>query len=173
MAALRRQESGWGGAAGRVFAANERVNQLLIERLDPAVWRAKQPGKVRTVAAIFSHMHNVRCRWVRLNAPHLRVPKQLRRGDSTVEEARAALAESGAKCVEMIEEAMGGRTSRFRRDGWAKAWPVGIEMVCYMISHEAHHRGQVCMLAHQVGFPAGDEVTSRMWAWERLWREGK
>jgi uncharacterized damage-inducible protein DinB len=22
-------------------------------------------------------------------------------------------------------------------------------MVAYMISHEAHHRGQVCMLAHQ------------------------
>ena len=97
----------------------------------------------------------------------------MRRGDSTVEETRAVLAESGAKCVEMIQEALGGRIGKFRRDGWAKPWPVGIEMVCYMISHEAHHRGQVCMIAHQLGFPVGDEVTSRMWAWERLWREGK
>ncbi len=162
-----------GDPAARVFAANEQVNQLLIEKLDPAVWRAKGPGKVRTVGAIFSHMHNVRCKWVRLNALYLGLPKQLRRGDSTEEETRAALAESGAKCVEMIEEAMGGRISKFRRDGWAKPWPVGIEMVCYMISHEAHHRGQVCMLAHQLGFPAGDDVTSGMWAWERLWGEGR
>jgi uncharacterized damage-inducible protein DinB len=27
------------------------------------------------------------------------------------------------------------------------------EMLCYMLAHEAHHRGQVCMLAHQLGFP--------------------
>lgn len=144
-----------GDPAARVFAANERVNRLLIAGLDPAVWRAKGPGKVRTVAAMFSPMHNVRCKWVRLNAPHLGVPKELRRGDASV------------------EEALGGRIRKFRRDGWAKPWPAGIEMVCYMISHEAHHRGQVCMLAHQVGFPVGEGVTSRMWAWERLWREGR
>jgi len=47
----------------------------------------------------------------------------------------------------------GGRVEKFRRDGWAPPWPVGLEMLCYMLSHEAHHRGQVCMLAHQLGFP--------------------
>jgi DinB family len=29
---------------------------------------------------------------------------------------------------------------------------VGLEMLYYMLSHEAHHRGKVCMLAHQLGF---------------------
>ena len=46
--------------AVQIFAANERMNQLLIEHLDPAAWRAKPPGKVRTIAAVFTHMHNVR-----------------------------------------------------------------------------------------------------------------
>ena len=50
-----------GRAAVRIFAANDRMNQILIEHLDPAAWRAKPPGKVRTIAAIFTHMHNVRC----------------------------------------------------------------------------------------------------------------
>ena len=27
-----------------------------------------------------------------------------------------------------------------------------------MLAHEAHHRGQVCMLAHQLGFPLPNEV---------------
>ncbi|MGC2194809.1 MAG: DinB family protein [Terriglobales bacterium] len=40
-----------------------------------------------------------------------------------------------------------------------------------MLSHEAHHRGQVCMLAHQLGFPLPIEVTSGLWNWERLWKE--
>jgi uncharacterized damage-inducible protein DinB len=44
-------------------------------------------------------------------------------------------------------------------------------MLCYMLAHEAHHRGQACMLAHQLGFrlPAG--VTAGIWNWEKLWKE--
>jgi hypothetical protein len=34
-----------GRAAVRIFVANDRMNQILIERLDPAVWMAKPPGK--------------------------------------------------------------------------------------------------------------------------------
>jgi len=49
-----------GRAAVRMFAANERMNQILIQHIDPAAWRAKPPGKARTIAAIFTHMHNVR-----------------------------------------------------------------------------------------------------------------
>jgi DinB family len=43
---------------------------------------------------------------------------------------------------------------------------VGLEMLCYMLSHEAHHRGQVCMLAHQLGFPLPNEVAYGIWNWE-------
>jgi hypothetical protein len=42
------------------------MNQILIEHLDRAAWKAKPPGKARTIAAIFTHVHNVRTRWVRL-----------------------------------------------------------------------------------------------------------
>jgi uncharacterized damage-inducible protein DinB len=45
-------------------------------------------------------------------------------------------------------------------------------MLCYMISHEAHHRGQVCMLAHQLGFPLPEKVAYGIWNWEKLWKEG-
>jgi len=165
-----------GRAAVQTFAANDRMNQILIEHLDPTAWRAKPPGKnkVRTIAAIFTHMHNVRTKWVRLTAPHLKVLRQLNRGRCTQKQARAGLAESAARCSEMLAEALGGRGGRvekFRRDGWAKPWPIGVEMLCYMLSHEAHHRGQVCMLAHQLGFRLPIEVTSGMWNWEKLWKE--
>jgi uncharacterized damage-inducible protein DinB len=156
--------------AVQIFAANERINQMLIEHLDPAAWTAKPPGKVRNIAAIFTHVHNVRCKWVRLTAPHLKVPRQLNRANCTPRQARAGLAESAARCAEMLAEGLGGggRVETFCRDGWAKPWPIGPDMLCYMLSHEAHHRGQVCMLAHQLGFRLPNKVTSGMWSWEKL-----
>ena len=163
-----------GRSAVQIFAANERMNQKLIEHLDPRAWRAKAPGKTRPIVAIFTHMHNVRAKWIRLTAPRLKVPRQLNRTHCTPQQARAALAKSAARCTEMLAEALGatqGRIQKFHRDGWAKPWPVGVEMLCYMLSHEAHHRGQVCMLAHQLGFPLPMEVTSGLWNWEKLWKE--
>jgi len=163
-----------GRAAARIFAANERMNQMLLEGLDAGAWRAKAPGKVRSIAAIFTHMHNVRTKWIRLTAPHLKVPAQLHRTQCTPQQARAGLAESAERCAEMLAEALGdgkGPVKKFHRDGWARPWPAGPEMLCYMLAHEAHHRGQVCMLAHQMGFPLPQEVASGIWNWEKLWKE--
>jgi uncharacterized damage-inducible protein DinB len=169
-----------------MFAVNDRMNQILIEHLDPAAWKAKLPvkseakppskpsGQVRTIAAIFTHMHNVRCKWIRLTAPHLKVPPQLNRAHCTPQQAREGLAESATRCAEMLAEALdgsGGSIEKFHRDGWAPAWPVGPEMFWYMLAHEAHHRGQVCMLAHQLGFPFPHAVADGTWNWEKLWRE--
>jgi uncharacterized damage-inducible protein DinB len=161
-------------AAVQIFAANDRINQILIEHLDPAAWKAKPPGGARTIAAIFTHMHNVRTKWIRLTAPHLKAPPQLHRAHCTPRQARAALARSAARCADMLAEALGGgagRIDKFLRDGWAQPWPVGPEMLCYMLSHEAHHRGQVCMLAHQLGFPLPNKVNYGIWNWEKLWKE--
>lgn len=164
----------FGRAAVRIFTANERMNQMLIAHLDPAAWKAKPPGKARPIVAIFTHMHNVRTKWVRLTAPHLKVPPQLDRARCTLPQARVGLAESAVRCEEMLAAALTGKGSRvktFLRDGWATPWPVGPEMLCYMLAHEAHHRGQVCMLARQVGFPLPDKVVYGLWNWEKLWKE--
>ncbi|MEI9973383.1 MAG: DinB family protein [Ignavibacteriota bacterium] len=148
------------------------MNQMVIEHLNPAAWRAQPPGNSRPIAAIFTHMHNVRCKWVRLTTPHLKVPSQLNRAHCTPEQARAGLVESAARRAEMLAEALGeGRVEKFRRDGWAPAWPAGIEMLCYMLSHEAHHHGQVCMLARQPGYPFPSRVGAGIWNWERLWKD--
>jgi uncharacterized damage-inducible protein DinB len=155
------------------YAVNERMNQIVLERLDSRAWRAKTFGRnTRTIAAIFTHMHNIRRKWLRLSAPHLKLPAQLDRSSCTQRQAGAALAESAARCSEMLAQALdgpGSRVKQFVRDGWAKPWPGGAAMFTYMVVHDAHHRGQVCMLAHQLGFPikAGYEL----WAWEKLWKQ--
>ena len=154
------------------YAVNDRMNQLLLERLDPRTWRAKTPGRrARTIAQIFAHMHNVRRKWLRLSAPHLELPAQLDRTRCTQQQAGAALAESAQRCSEMLAQALDprGAIKLFRRDGWARGWPAGPAMFAYMILHDAHHRGQICMLAHQLGFPV--KAGYELWMWEKLWRQ--
>jgi uncharacterized damage-inducible protein DinB len=157
------------------YAVNERMNQIVLEHLDPAAWRAKPPGpRGRTVSAIFSHVHNVRRKWLRLSAPHLKLPAPLDGSRCSQQQARAALAESAACCCEMLADALTRprrKVESFRRDGWARPWPAGAAMVAYMISHEAHHRGQVCLLAHQLGFPLPGKGAYGLWVWEKLWKE--
>lgn len=157
------------------YAVSERMNQVVLEHLAPAAWRAKPPGsRGRSIAAIFCHVHNIRRKWIRLSAPHLELPAPLDRARCSEKQAKRALAESGARCCEMISAALAPPSrGSFQRDGWAKPWPAGVAMVAYMIAHDAHHRGQACMLAAQLGFPLPEKATSRMWAWERLWKESR
>src|SRR5215475_10050318 len=103
------------------YVVNDCINQLILEYLDPRAWRAKPAGRnARTIAAIFAHMHNIRRKWLRLSAPHLKLPAQLDRTRCTQQQAGRALAASARICNEMISEAMDpkGRVKRFRRDGW-------------------------------------------------------
>lgn len=156
------------------FVVTERINQILIESLDRRAWQAHPPGsKGRTIAAIFSHVHNIRCKWLRLSAPHLKPPPRLNRATCTQKQAKQALVESGALCSQMLAQSLAprGRTKKFHRDGWARPWAPGAAMFAYMLVHEAHHRGQVCMLAHQLGLPLPHKVAYEIWSWEKLWKQ--
>jgi uncharacterized damage-inducible protein DinB len=163
-----------GPAARKIFLAGDRMNQDILRNLDPAAWQARLlpagPG-ARTIAAIFTHTHNVRAKWIRLSAPHLGVPVLLSRSRCTPEQARAALADSAARCAEMLASLIDDPFGRFRRDGTVSAWAAGAEMAAYMLAHEAHHRGQVLMLAHQLGFALPRQIADGIWNWEKLWKE--
>ena len=163
-----------------IFAVNERMNQIVLEHLDPAAWRAKLPGsRARTIAAIVAHVHNVRRKWLRLSAPHIKLPSPLDHARCTQNQARAALSQSAARCSEMLAETLANpphsnpprQVETFLRDGWARPWPAGPAMLAYMISHDAHHRGQIAMLAHQLGFPLPTKADAGIWAWEKLWKD--
>src|SRR3989454_9628207 len=85
-----------------IYTVNDRINQILLEHLDPHAWRAKPPGgRGRTIAAIFAHIHNIRRKWLRLSAPHLKLPAPLDRTRGTQKQARAARSEErrvGKEC---------------------------------------------------------------------------
>src|SRR5713226_5341961 len=118
------------------FAVNDRINQVLLEHLDPRAWRAKPPGrKGRTIAAIFAHVHNIRCKWLRLSAPHLKLPARLDRARCTQRQASAALAESAARCNEMLADALASPEGRMKHI-------IADKCACWRISSDSHSRSR-------------------------------
>ena len=160
------------------YSVNDAMNQLLLAHLDPRAWRAEPlgpRGSGRTIAAIFAHLHNSRLVWLKNSAPHRKCPKALDPYRCTMRQAATAHKKSAAQCLRMLTEALSGgaerRVTKFSRGSWARVWPAGGAMFAYMFSHEAHHRGQILMLAHQLGHRVPPNVWGRIWQWDRLWKE--
>jgi len=72
--------------------------------------------------------------------------------------------------TDALSAAPNRRVSKFSRDSWMPTWPAGGTMFAYMFSHEAHHRGQILMLAHQLNYRVLDK-TPGIWQWEKLWKQ--
>jgi uncharacterized damage-inducible protein DinB len=162
--------------ANRLIAAwrtNNRATEYLIEHLPPSVWGSPVPGIPRlTVRTIAAHIHNSRCRWIKsLGAAHgIKPPRlvDLRRvlqGDLV-----KALSRSSDGMIELIELGLanGGRVPRAT---WQN-FPTDMEhFLSYFAAHEGHHRGQLCMVARQLGERLPKSVTEGIWQWTRLSRE--
>jgi uncharacterized damage-inducible protein DinB len=159
------------------YAVNDAMNQLLLAHLKPQAWRA--PGVKRndgrTIAAIFGHLHNSRLVWLKNSAPHLKCPAPLDAYRCTMKQAATAHRKSAAQCLRMLSDALSAepnrRVTKFSRGSWARIWRAAGAMFAYMFSHEAHHRGQIIMLAHQLGYRLPAQAWGGIWQWDKLWKE--
>ncbi|MBZ5600241.1 MAG: DinB family protein [Acidobacteriia bacterium] len=142
------------------FDTNDRINQYLLENLPAEAWRAEPPeGKGRTIAAIAAHMHNVRVMWLKAAAKGSKIPQQLDRSTVTPAQAAKGLEQSRAALSAVLKASLDG-------DGRVKGFrPDVAGFFGYLIAHDAHHRGQICMLARQVGHPLSQKAMFGMWEW--------
>jgi uncharacterized damage-inducible protein DinB len=147
------------------FDTNDCINRYMLQHLPRKAWNADPPGKVRTIAAIVAHMHNVRVMWLKATAKGSRIPAQLDRHSVTATQALKALKQSGKGLRAVLATALAG-------DGRVKGFrPDAAGFLGYLIAHDAHHRGQICMLAHQAGFPLPQSAMFGMWEWGRRAKE--
>ncbi len=154
-----------GHALVAAFLTNERINQVLIDLVPSEIWRTFPPSsKRRNIATSFAHIHNVRCMRLKMSARNAKVPNRLDRSAVTPAEARVALAASAAAMAQLIQGALqtGGRAPDHR--------PDVVSLVCAAINHDAHHRGQICHWARELGSPLLPEQQLVLWDWYRHWK---
>ncbi len=164
------------GAVGAgVIAAwrtNHRATVYLVEHLPPSLWSKPVPGIPRlTVGMVAAHLHNTRCGWIRsLGARHgVKVPRRVDLRRVRPPELVKALARSSEGMVKLIElgVAHGGRVPRA---SWQN-FPTDLHhFLSYFAAHEGHHRGQLCMVARQLGQRLPPSVSGGLWQWTRLSR---
>jgi len=125
---------------------------------------------------IVAHFHNSRARWIRtlgeehgIRPPSLVNPRKIGRPALL-----AALDRSGRGIESILELGIekGGQVPPSKQYVWRNL-PLDVgHVLTYFVAHEAHHRGQLIMLARATGHRLPREVTDGIWQWQRLSREG-
>jgi uncharacterized damage-inducible protein DinB len=149
------------------FSINEKANQLLLSSIPAEAWQAAPPsGKGRAIAGIAAHIHNVRQMWLAAADKSAKLPAKLDPDKAAREHVQASLKASADAILALLKKALedpAGRVLNFK--------PNVVAFVGYLIAHDAHHRGQISMLARQVGHPLPPKVGFGLWEWGALWRD--
>ena len=153
------------------WKTNNRVTVFFFENLPSELWPTTVPGTSRrTVRTIAGHIHNARCMWIKmLGQRHgIRVPKRVSLPTVTRKELLPALAQSSRGIVDLL--ALGiSHGGKIPASG--VAWlnlPVDVvHVLAYLVAHEGHHRGQIVMLARQMGHRLPIEITGGLWQWSK------
>jgi uncharacterized damage-inducible protein DinB len=126
---------------------------------------------------VTAHFHNSRTRWIRtLGEEHgIRTPVLVNPRKAARRELLTALERSGAGIESLLElgVASGGHVPLTKAYVWRNL-PLDVgHVLTYFVAHEAHHRGQLVMLARESGHRLPREVSDGLWQWNRLSRESR
>jgi uncharacterized damage-inducible protein DinB len=147
----------------------------LVEGVPREIWGAAAPNLPRrTIRSIAAHLHNARRLWIRtLGEEHgIRRPERVDERKVTRRELSAALKRSSGGMVDLFELgiARGGVLPMTRLYTWRNL-PLDLgHVLAYFSAHEGHHRGQIVMLARQLGHPLPRPVVDGLWQFTTLVR---
>lgn len=154
------------------WRTNHRVTVFLVGHLPDAVWAAPVPGAPRkTVRMLAGHLHNARCMWLKtLGRPHgIPVPIAVDRRKVSRRQLIAALERSsrGIEALLRLGCRSGGEVPATRAYAWRNL-PLDVgHVLTYFVAHEGHHRGQIVMVARQLGARLPAAVTAGLWQWTK------
>jgi uncharacterized damage-inducible protein DinB len=158
------------------WSTSNRTTIFLVERLPDVLWTAPIPGSpMRTVRMLAGHMHNARCMWIKtLGRPHrIAVPSSVDRRRVSRGELARALKTSGRGISDLLEFGIerGGRIPPTPAYVWRNL-PLDVgHVLSYFVAHEGHHRGQIVLVARQLGHRLPAAVTSGLWQWTKRSQE--
>jgi uncharacterized damage-inducible protein DinB len=153
------------------WRTNNRVTMKLIQSLPPALWDVPIPGvPQRTMRAIAAHLHNARCSWLEtLGREHgIKAPERVDHRQVTPPLLVAALKRSSTGMETLLKLGFAHENQVPPSKGYVwrnLSLDVG-HVLTYFVAHEAHHRGQIVMVARQTGHRLPKSVDASLWQWK-------
>jgi uncharacterized damage-inducible protein DinB len=146
----------------RSFATSNRITRFLLENLHDDTWHAAPPtGRGRSIASIVCHMHNTRVMWLQSYGRKMKAPPKLDHLAVSKADTLKALDLS----YDAISKVVG---TSLKSDGLIANFKAGAApFLAYLMTHDAHHRGQICLMAKQVGHPLPPAISYGMWEWSK------
>jgi uncharacterized damage-inducible protein DinB len=160
------------------WRTSNRVTVYLMEHLPPELWARAIPGAPRrTVRMIAGHLHNSRCMWIKTLGQELgiTVPRSVDRRRAGRRELVPALERSSRGILKLLTLGLdrGGRIPPASTYIWRNL-PLDVgHVLAYFVAHEAHHRGQIVLVARALGYRLPPAVTTGLWQWTRRATETK
>src|SRR5258707_797657 len=152
------------------WRTNNRITVGLVRQIPKALWNAEVPGAPRrTVRMIAAHLHNSRCSWIKiLGREHgVRGPLRVDRRKVSRVQLAAALNRSSRGMEALLELglAAGGTLPPSKGYVWRNL-PLDVgHVLAYFVAHEAHHRGQIVMVARQLDQRLPRAAIDGLWWW--------
>jgi uncharacterized damage-inducible protein DinB len=145
------------------WRTNNRVTTQLVERLPPALWELSVPDVPRrTIRAIAAHPHNSRCGWLRTRPrARFRTPASIG-AEATPRQLTALNRSSSDGGAARARPDSGDRSRRRKSYVWRNSSPYG-PRADYFVAHEAHHRGQIVIVARANRAPTARRTGARWW----------
>jgi hypothetical protein len=135
------------------WRTNNRVTVFLVEHLPHELWVATVPGAPRRTA----------------------VPRAVNRHKVEPKELIPALDRSSRGIISLLTLGCdrGGTIPASSAYTWRNL-PLDVgHVLTYFVAHEGHHRGQIVMLARQLGYRLPVEITGGLWHWSKRAKEAQ